>query len=161
MSSWEIWPSPIIQVVVWSHWWTAQRWGSAEVFCVQACLPCSTGQNKHGYRRLKRKREEEIVYEDLDPIQLLNDARTYMHPTEEVLDKLVKPSAEIASQGESGELETSLTVNDGQRRFCLLARRRVQCLPDVSVSLMLSPCWILESAGHLSLSSNHIVDCSV
>lgn len=83
-----------------------------------------------------------------------------MHPTEEVLDKLVKPSAEIASQ-ESGEPETSLTVNDGQRRFCLLARRRVQCLPDVSVSLMLSPCWILENAGHLSLSSNHIVDCSV
>ena len=109
---------------------------------------------------MKREREEEIVYEDLDPIHLLNDARTYIHSTEKVLDKLVKPSAEIASQGEAGEPETCLMVNDGQRQFCLLARKRVWCLPDVSVSLMLSPCWILESTGHLSLSSNHTVDCS-
>ena len=160
MSSWEMWPSPIIRVVVWSHSRTAQRWGSAEVFCVQARLLCCTRQNKHGDRKLKREREEEIVYEDLDPIRLLNDARTYIHSTEKVLDKLVKPSAEIASQGEAGEPETCLMVNDGQRQFCLLARKRVWCLPDVSVSLMLSPCWILESTGHLSLSSNHTVDCS-
>lgn len=84
-----------------------------------------------------------------------------MHSTEKVLDELVKPSAEIASQGESGEPETCLMVNDGQRQFCLLARKRVRCSPDVSVSLMLSPCWILERTGQLSLSSNHIVDCSV
>ena len=110
---------------------------------------------------LRCKIDKETVYEDLDPIHLLNDAGTYMHSTEKVLDELVKQSAEIASQAESGEPETCLVANDGHRQFCLSARKRVRCSPDMSVSPMLSPCCILEQTGHLSLSSNHIVDCSV
>ena len=93
---------------------------------------------------MRYKIDKEIVYEDLDPIHLLNDAGTYMHSTEKVLDELVKPSAEIASQGEPGEPETCLVANDGQRQFCLSARKRVRCSPGVSVSPMLSPCCILE-----------------
>ena len=46
------------------------------------------------------------------------------------LDEMVKPLAEIVSWG---ELQTCLIVNDGQRQFCLLARKRVRCLNYMSV----------------------------
>lgn len=52
-------------------------------------------------------------------ISPLNDSETYVCSTGKVLDEMVKPLSEIVSREE----QMCLTVKDGKRQFCLLARR--------------------------------------